>query len=682
MDTLLKPGTFSRWVVCSLYLLIIGIPLVYSKGLLGNYQIPKLLLFWGLFSPAASFTVVLFFLRSRLYTEGDPFKLLKSPMSILLLLQIGSVILSTILSVNPHVSWYGSGARGIGTLTMISLIALYWVITGSAYRMEQAVGIIKVFVVTGTVVSLYGILQKFMPAQVGFVASFGDRIYSTMGNPEFLANLLLYPLFMNAGLFLYTKRNAGKIAYASMFMITLLAIILTYTRGAWLGVVAGMVVFSILYIRGAVERSGRRLLWIRIAAVTLVLVITVVASLWALGLKDGLIERASDPFSGKVRLLLWRDTLSLVKQSPVVGSGHEAFRVAFTPLKSAQLARLEQGLNYDNPHNNYLAFLANYGIIGLAVYAAIILLAAGYILKMVAERPSPGYTALATALGASFAAVMAHNLTNFDILPTYVYFYLFLGLVEIMRRVQDGSTLPDDDVEAAGMPWRRLFADLSGLALIFLLIAYISFNGVSVYRTYMCSRYIKLAENETAMLRYENALQYGKQAMEYLPSYGRGWYSLSQYSYNLAGLRAGGERDELLRSAVKYAGRAQVNYDNSESLLNLTAVCYHRLGDYDKAMEYYVQSVSQDPNYAVNLANLAAMLMQRGEYGQALTLLERAVYVSPGYIRAHVLRGTAGLNAGNMALAEEEAGFLSKNAPHDNGARIFFKDLKRISSVR
>ena len=67
-----------------------------------------------------------------------------------------------------------------------------------------------------------------------------------------------------------------------------------------------------------------------------------------------------------VRLVMWNNTLNLIRQSPVLGTGAGSFKYGYSQIVSE--VQGWSGLVSDDPHQQFLHVLAEYGAIGLAVF--------------------------------------------------------------------------------------------------------------------------------------------------------------------------------------------------------------------------------------------------------------------------------------------------------------------------
>jgi O-antigen ligase len=109
-------------------------------------------------------------------------------------------------------------------------------------------------------------------------------------------------------------------------------------------------------------------------------------------------------------LSLWRETGSLIAAYPVFGCGLGGYEAAMNSYKVTSPL-----LRYDFAHNDYLQLLAELGVVGFALLAA---LAVGIVIKTLhlavnRERGDHRYVALA-CLG-SFSAIALHSMTDFNL---------------------------------------------------------------------------------------------------------------------------------------------------------------------------------------------------------------------------------------------------------------------------
>jgi O-antigen ligase len=128
---------------------------------------------------------------------------------------------------------------------------------------------------------------------------------------------------------------------------------------------------------------------------------------------DQLIERfahSPDELSAEGRLMLWRESLQVVRAFPVFGCGLGAYEPAFLRYKvSAPM------VSDDHAHNDYLQFLIELGVVGFAIGAVLFtgVLARAWRATTRASEPANRFLAIAS-IGA-LAAIGLHSVVDFNL---------------------------------------------------------------------------------------------------------------------------------------------------------------------------------------------------------------------------------------------------------------------------
>lgn len=133
---------------------------------------------------------------TRTTTAANPLstlwkKVVKNPLGIPVLLYSTVFLVSTIFSVVPYTSFWGSYQRLQGTYTNLSYIALFVLIIITIRKYEQLERLITVALTTGLIVSFYGIVQHNGLDPLPWSGDVTQRVASTMGNSIFVAAYLL-----------------------------------------------------------------------------------------------------------------------------------------------------------------------------------------------------------------------------------------------------------------------------------------------------------------------------------------------------------------------------------------------------------------------------------------------------------------------------------------------------------
>jgi O-antigen ligase len=385
------------------------ITLILTPGLLFYYEVtPKL----AVLLAAAALTLL-------------PAK--RSIMMALVALTLASLLLSTALSANPWLSFYGTRWRQYGALAQAAVVIFAW---GLSTETARAGIILRTVSIAGGLTAIYGIAQylgwdPILPA-TGY--HIGEGIWtivrppSTLGYVSYFATWLLFVVFLSLAL----PGRLAKLCAA----LAVIAMLLTGTRAAYLGLVAGAAVWGCMRA-GKLRLAGRRVAMIAATAI-LGLALFYISPAGQL-MRSRARWFAEDPWGG-ARPLLWRDSLRMGLARPLAGYGPETFRAIFPHYESVALARAYPDFAHESPHNIFLDALVGQGIPGLLLLVAWCALGFAAAWKIRATHPE-----LAACLAAALAAgIVSQQFTVFTI-PTAVIFFATIALA---AGIAYGDTAP------------------------------------------------------------------------------------------------------------------------------------------------------------------------------------------------------------------------------------------------
>ena len=361
-----------------------------------------------------------------------------------------SLAVSTLASVNPALSLGGSNWRYWGLVTQLAAFGFaYLVAACCAGQPARLRVVLRGVAASGLIVAVYGIAQYFGwdPLLDARGYHVGEGIWaivrppSTLGHADYSANWLLFVVFAAAALAVSEEhppwRWLARIAVAAGAV----AIVLSGTRAATLGLAAGAVLLIRRWRAGNPARSrlsgGQSRLkagcgqnWPPHNYVALSLAIAAVSTLFYLSpagekLRARVHWAIQEP-AGGARLLLWRDTLRMAGARWLAGYGPETFIASFALHQSADLGRAYPDFYHESPHNIYLDTLVAQGVAGPALLLA--LGATGFAAAIMSRRRAPRNPA-AGALAAGLAAMtISEQFTSFT-LPTALAYYAAIAML-------------------------------------------------------------------------------------------------------------------------------------------------------------------------------------------------------------------------------------------------------------
>ncbi len=196
------------------------------------------------------------------------------------------------------------------------------------------------------------------------LANSGDitRTGSFLTNPDWNGTFFAMMLFLPLGLFTEASSLPPKILYLAEMLLMLIALLFTYSGGAWIGVSGGMVAFILLAGR-SYYRILVPVLGVMIGAIAVIVFPTQV---------NLLIQHASNPGEVSLRIGAWQTAINVIRAFPLtgIGFGFDTYYERAEPYRvPAQYRPLA------HPHNSYLELGAMAGLPVLMVFLALLLFA-------------------------------------------------------------------------------------------------------------------------------------------------------------------------------------------------------------------------------------------------------------------------------------------------------------------
>ena len=150
-------------------------------------------------------------------------------------------LLSTLFGINPYRSFWGSHERMEGYVTVLHFGALFLALFGTFQKPEEYKKILWASVLVSVAQSFYafGQLPFINIESTKLYANETTRISGTFGNATIFALYLIFQLFFAAMLFFWMRSRLLRGVLAAVFLIDVVAVFFSGTRGAMLGMLAG-----------------------------------------------------------------------------------------------------------------------------------------------------------------------------------------------------------------------------------------------------------------------------------------------------------------------------------------------------------------------------------------------------------------------------------------------------------
>lgn len=244
-----------------------------------------------------------------------------------------------------------------------ALLSFYFTIINTVKTKQQLYSLLSVFVISGLLVAAYGIIQYVfgldMDKQVWVDEEmFTDikmRAFSTLENPNVLGEYLLLVIPVSIAFMWSNKKFWTKFAYFAISAVLLLCLILTMSRGCWVGLLLAAAIF-ITFVDGRC--------WSLALLALFILPSVLPASVLNRFLSIGNLGDTSSSY----RLFIYLGTIQMLQDFWLVGigPGSQAFNMVY-PRYSYP------GINAPHAHNIYLQQTAETGILGLVALLFVII---------------------------------------------------------------------------------------------------------------------------------------------------------------------------------------------------------------------------------------------------------------------------------------------------------------------
>ncbi len=281
----------------------------------------------------------------------------------------GALALSTVFSVDSMRSWWGNQERMNGLFTLLHFLAWLSMATGLLTKWEQWRKLLNYQIALAVFMAVVAMLQRIYPNLLLFPAN--DRVGGLLDNPIYMASYQIFNLFFIALLALKDERRAMRLWYAVAALFALFAFILAQSRGALVGLGAGVGVFAMYYAFFTEHRKVRM-------AVLGLLGVAVVSYGLAFAFRDTSLILNSPlgrltHFNAAVstRLIAWDIAWQGFKERPITGWGLDAFHILFNSHYNPQSLRFGSYETwFDRSHNTVLDVLSMTGLVGFIGFFA------------------------------------------------------------------------------------------------------------------------------------------------------------------------------------------------------------------------------------------------------------------------------------------------------------------------
>ena len=376
-----------------------------EKFYITTFEIKRVYVLWG---------SIIFLLSTYLYLVFSE-KVKVRYIDIIIYILIILAFISTNYAIDFDKSFFGERYRYEGLLTILSY---YFLILNAKSLKEEKYkkNIIKLFIAMGIFQSIYALLQSY--TELSFIRRHSIS-YMGMGlcsNPNFFGSYMVMQVLLIGYMYLYEPKKRYLIIYV-LFGITLY---IAESTGPVLSVLVA-IIFSIFIMPKKIKSIIKLLIILILSFVLANLSLKYVQNNnfeqellenYDITSEISTITEKSKEEIGNGRLILWENSLPLVKEYWLTGCGLDNFKDVY-PYHGK--------VTYDKAHNVYLQIAITNGVPAIITFLTLLFIAFIKGIKHKNSFLTPLYMAF---IGYSIQAFF--NISVIDVAP---YYYIILGLI-------------------------------------------------------------------------------------------------------------------------------------------------------------------------------------------------------------------------------------------------------------
>lgn len=334
--------------------------------------------------------------------------------------------LSTQNAIDFDKAFFGEKYRYEGLLTILSYYLLLLNVK-SIKQEKYKKNIINLFIIIGVFQAMYALLQSYTDFPFIRRHSISYMAMGLCSNPNFFGSYVVMQLLLIGYMYIYNPKKT----YLALYILYAITLYIAESTGPALSVVIA-IIFSIFVIPKKFKEI-----------IKLLIILILTFAFANLSLTDIQINQFGNELQenyeitsdiqtivtkpkeeiGSGRLVVWKNSIPLVKKYWLVGCGLDNFKDAYPNWGS---------LKYDKAHNVYLQIAVTNGVPALIILLLLLFIAFIKGFKIKNKIITPIYMAF---IGYSIQAFF--NISVIDVAP---YYYIILGLIFSEYKTNEDTT--------------------------------------------------------------------------------------------------------------------------------------------------------------------------------------------------------------------------------------------------
>lgn len=662
-----------RIIVGCIMLMIFGIPLYFGLNI-NSLDLQKIA-----FIRTLSLIIVIIWIVKIVWTKE--LKFVRTPLDIPILAFLLISIIATIFSVNPIISLFGFYGHFEGLLIMINYIFLFYCVVNFINK-ELFLWMINVIILSGVIVSSYGIIQHYGLDPIKWELFSAGRVPSSLGNPIAFGNYIIMILGIAICFFFskeIIKEQKKKLSisskkkkkktyqcseqpkfqieipwwiYAICVGIILYGFCFSASRAPFLAMLGAFGLIGILLGKRIFVQKRKQLGILGGIFLGYLVFSNINHDLSIIGRLSDIFKpsppKQVSPFEVGTftatsvanlspRIYLWQGALNIIKDYPILGVGLDTIGIVHSRYKPIESAMAEGAYaTAASAHNELLDVWVSRGTIGLIIYLWMLITFVVICLKTYFHTEGIEKFLIVGLLAAMLSYLIQNQFSPTGISTSY-FFWTILSLGMVFRAKSTSRTLPFIIKEFG---WIISLATIGVAIWLWVLLVVRPCIADFNYEQGTLLQTMPQYEKDT-QYRFERALQFNPYETQ---------YHREVCSIYLQRAQATGDEMWIKKTITQAKKLLNLNPDDGVGNSILGAGYYLEGKELDKAVVAFKKAIEVDP-YNPDPHNTIGLAYQRLEkYDEATREFKQALWLKPDYSMAlqNLMRTYAQSGSGNI----------------------------------
>lgn len=431
-------------------ILLFLIPLVFYKNTSELFELNKIIVLYSLTVLISAVWIIKMITHKTLIFR-------RTILDIPLVLYLSSLFVSTIFSIDPRTSLFGYYSTfNSGFLAQLSYAILYWAFV-SNLNIKQAQNSIYYLMVSTAIASILAIGEHFglfiTCGLMGFdyhtscwTQDIQNRVFSTLGQPNWLAAILVALLPITWLLMLNAKNTNAKFGFllrSSMLCLSFVlftTLLFTKSRSGLLAFgVSAMIFWGFVFYKEKLKFVKEAVvIFLTFSFLAFIFWYKPVTNNLAPVTTEGPALESGGTESATIRKYVWLGAIEVFKNYPIIGSGTDTFAYTFPKFKPIEHnLTSEWNFIYNRAHNEFLNYLANNGVVGFSAYIALIIFSIKIILKnsddLKPKDKAADFDLWNLGIFSGYLSILITNFFGFSVVPVSLLFFLFPAIAAVQN---------------------------------------------------------------------------------------------------------------------------------------------------------------------------------------------------------------------------------------------------------